>query len=217
MVCCNKKVCSRLFSQVSTLFGIDFEIRGIKNIPKDKSCLIIGPHQSIIDAAGLYKAFPLFWKTVVVVKKELKEIPVLGYFLSLIECFIFINRQDRNETIETYRSVLNSNKDQVVHFAVFIEGTRNLKRKLLPFKRAPFKLALEYRLPILMIANSQYEWYRKDKPKTTINALTKILPAMPIENFNEENIHELIQYCQDTLQMECDKLNKEIDERDQVQ
>ncbi|KAL3273468.1 hypothetical protein HHI36_014911 [Cryptolaemus montrouzieri] len=55
----------------SPLIGIEWEINGSENVPKDEACIIMANHQSALDILGMFHLWPYFRSATAVAKKEL--------------------------------------------------------------------------------------------------------------------------------------------------
>jgi 1-acyl-sn-glycerol-3-phosphate acyltransferase len=79
------------------------------------------------------------------------KIPVLGYGMKLGK-FIPVDRDGSvagaQESVAAARRVL----EQGIHITTFVEGTRSLDGRLLPFKKGPFYLAMEAGAPCIPVS-----------------------------------------------------------------
>lgn len=110
--------------------------------------IIVSNHASNLDIPVLFLALPipLFF----VAKKELKNIPFMGWYMQLVG-MIFIDRQNREKAVESMKkaSVEIKNGKNILSFP---EGTRSMDGKLALFKKGSFVIALEHNIEILPVA-----------------------------------------------------------------
>jgi 1-acyl-sn-glycerol-3-phosphate acyltransferase len=108
----------------------------------------IANHQSFVDVWALLRVLPP--TTRLVAKHELRRIPVLGWAMAA-GGFIFVERQNRARAIHSLRqaaATIRAGRSVLL----FAEGTRSRDGRLQPFKRGPFHLALEARVPVVPVA-----------------------------------------------------------------
>lgn len=110
------------------------------SIDPAKRYLFFSNHLSNLDPPVLLPLLP--GRTAVFIKRSLMKIPILGYGMKLAD-FIPVDRDGRVESakqsVESAEAVLKRG----VHVTSFVEGTRSLDGRLLPFKKGPFYLAME--------------------------------------------------------------------------
>lgn len=107
-------------------------------------------HQSNLDTATLGLIYP--FKTVILGKKEIRKIPVFGWFFAATGN-IFVDRKNPRRAIESLREASRRIVDEGLSVWVFPEGTRNSTRQLGRFKKGAFHLAIDAQIPILPIVS----------------------------------------------------------------
>lgn len=122
------------------------KVRGLENIDRNKTYVIIANHQSMADIAVLYQLKAQFkW----VAKASLFKLPFIGWCLSLIK-HIKLTRGDFASIKEIYHQASQwLRKDMSVLF--FPEGTRSTNDQMGEFQNGAFKLAIKERKPILPV------------------------------------------------------------------
>ena len=117
--------------------------------------VIIGNHQSELDVLLLGQMFPRY--TSVTAKKSLKNVPVLGWYMSLSGT-VFIDRVDRSQAMKAFEGAAREMKDHAQNVFIFPEGTRSYAEKpgLLPFKKGAFHLAVQAGVDILPVVAENY-------------------------------------------------------------
>ena len=103
-------------------------------------------HVSNIDPPALFLTLP---RIAVILKKELSQIPLLGYVMKL-GGFIYVDRQARNSRHEALSTGVATLRNGI-SLLIFPEGTRSRSGKMLPFRPGPFTMAIEAGAPIVPI------------------------------------------------------------------
>lgn len=128
--------------------GAKLEVRGLENLKKGQPYIFVSNHQSTIDIPTLFMAIP--WDTRFVAKKQLKWVPMLGWYMWAAK-FVFVDRSNHREAVRS----LDEAGEQIrggISIIVFPEGTRSDDRKVHPFKKGPFALAMKARVPVVPVA-----------------------------------------------------------------
>lgn len=138
---------ARLWSRISLfLAGARVRLAGVEHLPPGP-VIFMSNHQSNFDILALFAAMPrqLYW----IAKKELFDIPVFGASMKR-GGYIPLDRSDGRKALKSMdnaAAVIRSGKSVVM----FPEGTRSLDRRLLPFKRGGFMLALRAGVPVVPV------------------------------------------------------------------
>jgi len=116
----------------------------------DGPLIFASNHESALDIWALVEQLP---RTVrFVAKRELFRIPVFGWYLRM-GGHIAVDRNDRAQAILSlhHAAALVRGGTSLI---VFPEGTRSRDGRIQPFKKGPFALAFEARVPIVPVAIS---------------------------------------------------------------
>ena len=89
------------------------------------------------------------------VKKELFKVPILGRIM-LIGSLVPVDRGNRDAGISAVRDAVKA-IEQGLNMTIYVEGKRSFDGKLLPFKKGPFYLAEECKVPVVPITISGTE------------------------------------------------------------
>jgi len=131
------------------LARIRVEVTGLERVPTAKACIFLSNHVSNLDPPTLFPQIP--GRTSALLKRSLMHIPVFGHGLQIAN-FIPVDRDGRvesaQESIEAAKRVLAKG----VHITTFVEGTRSLDGRMLPFKKGPFYLAMETGAPCVPVS-----------------------------------------------------------------
>lgn len=110
------------------------------------TALFVANHASNLDPPALFAVLP---RIAVILKKELGQLPVLGYVMKLGE-FVYVDRKDRESRHKALQAGIETLK-RGISLLVFPEGTRSRDGKLLPFRPGPFTMAIEAGAPVVPI------------------------------------------------------------------
>ncbi len=95
-------------------------------ISDNKGYLIAANHQSVFDTIFFLKEFD---KVIYVVKKELKFIPIYGWYASRLGN-IFVNRNERIKSVKNISEKVFRSLNENYKVIIFPEGTRQLENKI---------------------------------------------------------------------------------------
>ena len=156
------KICLRVF------LSVKIHIVGSENIIKDKKFFIACSHQSMFETFFLQTIFnsPIF-----ILKKELLNIPIFGWYLRKIDS-ISVNRnkvsKENLNFTEKIKEVMEKTKRPVI---IFPQATRVLPDEIIPFKKGVGRIYRELNVKCQPVAiDSGRVWPKsgKMKPNKTI-------------------------------------------------
>lgn len=127
--------------------GTRLSVEGLERIPAGEPVVYASNHSSMFDIWALAAALP--GSVRFVAKQELATIPVLGRAM-VAAGHVAIDRAHPARAREAYQraaDVIRSGFSAVV----FPEGTRSRTGELLPFKNAPFGLAIAAAVPVVPV------------------------------------------------------------------
>jgi 1-acyl-sn-glycerol-3-phosphate acyltransferase len=127
--------------------GTPVQVSGLDLIPKEGPVIYASNHTSMFDIWALAATLP--GSTRFVAKEELGRIPVLGLAMRRAG-HIMIDRFNRARAHEAYEQAAATIRSGI-NPIVFPEGTRSLTGELLPFKTAPFALAITAQAPVVPV------------------------------------------------------------------
>jgi 1-acyl-sn-glycerol-3-phosphate acyltransferase len=122
-------------------------VLGRENVDPAQSYVIVSNHQSQFDIFVLYGWLDIDFKWVM--KQELRKVPVIGIACERLG-HIYVDRTNREAALAS----INAAKQRVVDgtsVLFFPEGTRSRDRRMRPFKKGAFRMALDLQLPILPV------------------------------------------------------------------
>ena len=120
---------------------------GLEHVPRDQPVMYASNHSSMFDVWALFATLP--GSVRFVAKRELFRIPILGRAMRAVG-HVPIDRAARKSAFEAYDEAARMIRGGT-SVLVFPEGTRSPTGELLPFKNAPFGLAIAAQVPIVPV------------------------------------------------------------------
>ena len=128
------------------LAGARLRVEPLPELPAP--CIFVMNHQSTLDICCAFAALPCNLRFVA--KHTLARVPFLGWFMRATG-MVFINRESRFQAVQALRragEAIRSGKS----ILMYPEGTRARGDfSVQPFKRGPFALAVEARVPVVPV------------------------------------------------------------------
>ena len=128
------------------LAGVKVRHVGVENLTAHPTALFLANHVSNLEPAALFAVLP---RIAVILKAELRRIPLLGYVMAM-GSFIYVDRRNRTSRKLAMEQAVQALRGGV-SLLVFPEGTRSPDGNLLPFRPGPFSMAMEAERPIVPI------------------------------------------------------------------
>ena len=128
--------------------GIPMRLKGMENLKKDQSCILVSNHASILDILALISAVP--FPVRFLAKKSLLWFPIFGWVL-YFSGHILIDRQSAPSALRGLKKASSLLK-QGISIVVFPEGTRSPDGKMKEFKRGAFLLAQHSKFPVVPVS-----------------------------------------------------------------
>ena len=186
------KIVLAVFRLCIRITGSTVTVIGEENVPKDTAVLYIANHRSFFDVLLTYVRVPRC--TGYIAKYEMKHIPLLHAWMSLLHC-LFLDREDLRQGMETILAAIEDIRNGV-SICIFPEGTRpkdTSELDMLPIALCGTSQIFEDHLPMIRPAHVTLEYGRPIYPDT----LTK------------EEKKDLEQYTQDVI-LEMLKKNSSV-------
>ena len=190
------------------LSGISVKKTDFEPLKEPDPRVVVFNHQSTLDLfwlAGTYAT-----RGVAIIKKEFAYIPIINIALWSVDC-IFIDRKNRQSAMAALAKVAKRIKDEKLSLYVAPEGTRSADGTLLPFKKGPFLVAMEGKLPIYPIVSyGPYKLQPKDKllPRPGTIFL-KCLPPIDTSDWTPETLAVKIKEVRAIMEAAIDELEHE--------
>jgi len=132
------------------LAGVRVQTVGLGNLNPSQTYIFMSNHVSNIDPPLLLPLIP--GRTSVMAKQELFSYPILGRAMRMAS-LVPVDRGNRDAGIAAVRAAEEVVK-QGIHMTIYVEGHRSFDGKLLAFKKGPFYLAEECRVPVVPVTIS---------------------------------------------------------------
>jgi 1-acyl-sn-glycerol-3-phosphate acyltransferase len=150
-------------------------VRGRENLPEG-ACLVAAKHQSAWDTFAL---LPLFDDPAVVLKDELKFIPLYGWFCLKFE-HILVKRDKGPSALKAMLRAARSRAAEGRQILIFPEGTRTAPGAAADYKPGVVALYEGLGIPCVPIAlNSGVYWPRRTLIRHPGQIVVEILPPLP--------------------------------------
>ncbi len=171
-------ICRWTFAYLQMVPGWDVRVEGRELLPAGGAVLVAN-HQSMADVVacmGLRRPFKF------VSKSSLFSLPLVGWMMTLVR-YIRLNRGKPRSTylmLESCRAWLRRG----VPVLLFPEGTYSGGKRLLPFKRGAFLLAIEEKVPLVpVVLQGTCDIVFEDGPWMNPRAkvTVRVLPPVPVE------------------------------------
>jgi len=135
------------------IVGVEVKTIGLEKIDPARSYIFLSNHISNLDPPITLPLIPR--RTSVMVKKELFKVPILGHIMTA-GSLVPVDRGNRDAGITAVRDAVKA-IEQGLNMTIYVEGKRSFDGKLLPFKKGPFYLAEECKVPVIPITISGTE------------------------------------------------------------
>lgn len=159
--------------------------------------VVVANHQSNWDLFVLGCAVPR--RTVSLGKKSLKWIPFFGQIYWLAGNILI----DRGNAVKAKAAMLHTTKvmqEQDTSIWVFAEGTRNLGKGLLPFKKGAFQMAINAGVPIVPLCCSNYKSTMRLNRWNSGNIIVKTLEPIPTTGMTLDDMPALMDLCRSRME-----------------
>ena len=166
------RICTWL---LAIICGTRLEIRGHENLPRG-ACLVVSKHQSTWDTFAL---IPLFRDPAVVLKAELKWIPLYGWFCQKFE-HILVERARAAASLKQLVADAKQRAGQGREILIFPEGTRQRPGAPPDYKPGYIALYEGLQLPCVPVAlNSGLYWPRRQFMRYPGTIVVEFLEPLP--------------------------------------
>ncbi|XP_017679520.1 PREDICTED: 1-acyl-sn-glycerol-3-phosphate acyltransferase alpha-like [Lepidothrix coronata] len=139
-------------------------------------------------------------RCVPIAKREILYMGTFGLACWLVGT-IFIDRKDREGSINTLTEVARSLHKDNLRVLIFPEGTRNHGGSMLPFKRGAFQLAVKAQVPIIPVVFSSYNSFynQKEKRFTPGKLIIQVLPEVETLGLGPDDVPKLTEQVRDSM------------------
>ncbi|NXK41437.1 PLCA acyltransferase, partial [Piprites chloris] len=180
------------------ILGIQIVVKGKENLRTKKPFVMVLNHQTSLDILVLMEILPR--RCISISKKETLYMGTFG-LASWLAGTVFIDRKDREGSINTLTEVAQSMHKDNLRVLIFPEGTRNRGGSMLPFKRGAFQMAVKAQVPIIPVVFSSYNSFynQKEKRFTRGKLIIQILPEVETLGLGPDDVPKLTEQVRDSM------------------
>ena len=204
----NSRLCARLYAWPAMCIlrlRVSADVDSLTH--KQQSCVVIANHQSNYDLFVLGNVVP--HRTVCIGKKSLKWVPLFGQLFWLAGN-VLIDRGNARKARQAMLTTTDTLQHKNTSIWVFPEGTRNLGKELLPFKKGAFHMAIAAGVPIVQVCVSNYINHMRLNRWNSGRILIRSLPPIPTAGLTLDDIPALIEQCQAQMRECIDGLDRQL-------
>jgi len=136
------------FRIMSATLGWEMPVEGEERFETSRPAVVVINHQSNLDVVLWARFFPA--ATVIVGKKQIREIPIFGYIFQGTRN-ILIDRENAEKARQSLQDAARRIRSERLNVWMAPEGHRNLGTEMLPFKKGAFHLAIAAQVPVLPV------------------------------------------------------------------
>ena len=172
------------------ILSVKIFIKGEENIIKEDKFFIAASHQSMFETFYLQTIFnsPVF-----ILKKELLQIPIFGWYLKKIGSISIKRNKVTKDNLGFFddisKMMVTSNRPLII----FPQGTRVLPNERPPFKKGASRIYEQLNVACQPVAiNSGYVWPKKGLKKSNKTITISILKPIP-SGLTKENFMQILE------------------------
>ena len=183
------------------VLSVNILIKGEENIIKEDKFFIAASHQSMFETFYLQTIFnsPVF-----ILKKELLQIPIFGWYLKKIGSISINRNKTTKDNLGFFNDISKTISQSNRPLIIFPQGTRVLPEDRTPFKKGASRIYEELKISCLPVAiNSGYVWPKKGIKKS--NKIITISILKPISAGIEKD--EFLKILENNIYKELDVIN----------
>ncbi|WP_395611025.1 lysophospholipid acyltransferase family protein [Pseudomonas sp. B22129] len=204
----NSRLCARLYALPAMRIlrlNVKADVDSLRNKPGP--CVILANHQSNYDLFVFGTVVP--YRTVCIAKKSLKWVPLFGQLFWLAGN-VLIDRGNAHKARRAMLTTTHTLQHEDTSIWVFPEGTRNLGKGLLPFKKGAFHMAIAAGVPIVQVCVSNYVSHMQLNRWNSGDVLIRSLPPIPTTGLTSDDIPALMQACQAQMEACIEAMDLEL-------
>ena len=173
------------------------KIYGARKVPQHQRFLLVCNHRSKFDNFIISNKFGKL-DVAFITKKENNKIPIAGHLYPGL-CYIDIDRDDKLQSLESFKHAIDLMNNNVTSIAVFPEGTRQTETTIGEFHEGPFNIAIHAKAPIVVTTLVNTDKVHKNWPFKPTHVRFDILAVIPYEEYQDmtaksvaEMVHKLM-------------------------
>ena len=183
------------------ILSVKIKILGKENIIINKKFFIAASHQSMFETFYLQTIFnsPLF-----ILKKELTQIPIFGWYLKKIGSITIKRNKVTKENLGFFDDIKKAIHNTKRPLIIFPQGTRVKPDERPPFKKGVARVNQELKISCQPIAiNSGYVWPKKGPKIPNKEIIVSILPSIDYQMEKSDFVNNL----EKKIYAELDRIN----------
>ena len=205
----NSRLCAAIYSWPALrILGLRLQTDTASLQEHVRSAVIVANHQSNYDLFVAGSVVPK--RTVSIGKKSLRWVPFFGQ-LYWLAGNVLIERGNAAQAKQAMLTTTDTLQHKDTSIWVFAEGTRNLGKGLLPFKKGAFQMAIAAGVPIIPVCLSNYATHMQLSRWRSGTAMIRSLPAIETRGMTLDDMPALMERCRQQMQACIDELNDQVD------
>ena len=183
------------------ILAVEIEVLGKENIIHDKKFFIAASHQSMFETFYLQTIFnsPVF-----ILKKELMQIPIFGWYLKKIGCIAIKRKKISKDNLNFFEDIKKMKNNSKRPLIIFPQGTRVKPEERPAFKKGVTRIYEELKISCQPVAiNSGYVWPKTGSKTSNKKIIVSILPSIDYE-IDKSNF---ISILENKIYTELDRIN----------
>lgn len=207
----NSRLCARLYAWPAMFIlrlRVKADVDSLAN--KTHSCVVIANHQSNYDLFVLGNVVPR--RTVCIGKKSLKWVPLFGQLFWLAGN-VLIDRGNAHKARQSMLKTTHTLRHEDTSIWVFPEGTRNLGKELLPFKKGAFQMAIAAGVPIVQVCVSNYINHMRLNRWDSGEIMIRSLPPIPTAGLTLDDMPRLMEQCREQMRECIEAMDRQLQTR----
>lgn len=205
----NSRLCALMYSRPAMrILGLNVLMDTQSLREHVRGAVIIANHQSNYDLFVVGGVVPE--RTVCLGKKSLKWVPFFGQ-LFWLSGNVLIDRGNAAQAKQAMLTTTDTLQHKDTSIWVFAEGTRNLGKGLLPFKKGAFQMAIAAGVPIVQVCTSSYVNHMQLKRWNAGTIMIRSLPPIATSGMTQEDLPALMTQCWQQMKDCIDELDAQIE------
>ena len=203
----NSRLCGRVYSLPALRFlGLNADLQVDEFRKLNSPCVVVVNHLSNFDLFIMGSVVPR--RTVTIGKKSLRWVPIFGQIYWLAGN-VLINRSNAAQAKQAMLETTEALQRRDTSIWVFVEGTRNLGKGLLPFKKGAFQMAIAAQVPIVPLCCSNYKRNMRLNRWHSGKLVIRALPPISTTGMTLDDMPELMERCRAQMVTCIDLLDAE--------
>ncbi len=183
---------------LKVLCGVDMRVEGADALP-DRACVVLLKHSSIWETLAQLIVFP---RQVIVLKRELMWVPILGWALASIKS-ISINRKAGRSAVKQVLEQGKQHLSEGTWVMIFPEGTRVPKGRMGRWGHSGTLLAVEAGVPVIPVAHNAADHWPNDKLAKIPGTITmRVGPVIDTTGRTPEEVAHEARYWMDQAMLD---------------